>query len=102
MDEILHHLRNPGMMLPLYLPTNNDFSMVSKWCRISSIHSSDKLLSTRREMNKGMQKGRPFEEVPNKTRFEAPLQKSKRQTIHSYEGHLLIPLPCLTKWVQHP
>ena len=25
MDEILHHLRNPGMMISLYIPTNNGF-----------------------------------------------------------------------------
>ena len=32
MDEILHHLRSPGMMFP-------QFAMMSKWCRIPSIHS---------------------------------------------------------------
>ena len=26
MDEILHHPRNPGMMIPLQIPTNNGFS----------------------------------------------------------------------------
>ena len=25
MDEILHHLRNPGMMIPLYIPMNHGF-----------------------------------------------------------------------------
>ena len=30
MAEILHHLRNPGMMIPLQLPTNNGFS----WCQV--------------------------------------------------------------------
>ena len=39
MDEILHRLRNPGKMIPLKVP-KHWFPMVSKWCRISSIHST--------------------------------------------------------------
>ena len=39
MDEILHQLRHPGMFFPLQTPANNGFPIVSKWCRISSIHS---------------------------------------------------------------
>ena len=36
MNELLHHQRNPGMMIPL--STNQQwFGMVCKWCRISSI-----------------------------------------------------------------
>ena len=27
MDRILHHLRNPRMMIPLYIPTNNGFPL---------------------------------------------------------------------------
>ena len=29
MDDILHRLRNPEMMIPLSIPTNNGFVMVS-------------------------------------------------------------------------
>ena len=36
MDEILHHLRNPDMKNA----NKQWFLMVSKWCRISSIHSN--------------------------------------------------------------
>ena len=38
MDEILHHLTNPGIMIPLQIPTNSGFPdrSVAKW--ISSIH----------------------------------------------------------------
>ena len=36
MDEVLHHLRNPGMMIPRKYPHN---FLVSKWCKISSMHS---------------------------------------------------------------
>ena len=39
MDEILHHLKNPGMMIPLKIPTNNSLLWFLRWCRISSIHS---------------------------------------------------------------
>ena len=35
MNEILQRLRSPGMKIPLQMPTNNGFPMVSKWCRIS-------------------------------------------------------------------
>ena len=41
MDEILHHLRHPGTMIPLQIPTNNYFAWFlsgAKW--ISSIHST--------------------------------------------------------------
>ena len=36
-----HHLRNPGMMIPLYMPTSSGFPWIrhSKWCRISFTHS---------------------------------------------------------------
>ena len=37
MDEILHHLRNPGMMIPLKLTMAS--AMLSKCCRILSTHS---------------------------------------------------------------
>ena len=41
MDEIRRHLRQPRMMIPLQIPTNNDFLWFesgAKW--ISSIHST--------------------------------------------------------------
>ena len=41
MDEILHHLRHPGMMVPLKIPANHGFNHGflggANW--ISSIHS---------------------------------------------------------------
>ena len=40
MDEILHHLRNPGMMIPRKIPTNHVFFFwFLRWCEISSIRS---------------------------------------------------------------
>ena len=41
--SILHHLRNPGMMITLQIPTNHWFPRFLR-CRISSIHSSSLLL----------------------------------------------------------
>ena len=38
MDEILHHLRNPGMMIPLQKPAHNaDFIHPQDFPRISSL-----------------------------------------------------------------
>ena len=37
--SISHHPRNPRIMSPLQIPTSHGFPMVSKWCKISSIHS---------------------------------------------------------------
>ena len=40
MDEFLHHLRNPGMMIPLQIPIKNGFPWIQSGAkRISSIHS---------------------------------------------------------------
>ena len=36
-DEILHHLRNPGMMIPLHMPTMVSHAMVSKWCNLRQV-----------------------------------------------------------------
>ena len=38
MDETLHQLRSPGMMIPLQISTQ--WFSVSKWCKIWSIHSA--------------------------------------------------------------
>ena len=40
MDEILHHPRSQGMMIPCNY--QQWFLMVSIWCRIASIHSSSR------------------------------------------------------------
>ena len=42
MDEILHHLRNPGIMIPPENTNQQWFVMVSRWCRILSIRSMNK------------------------------------------------------------
>ena len=45
-EPISHHLRNPGLMFPLGIPTNKGFSHgFSKWCEtdIATIHSMLKL-----------------------------------------------------------
>ena len=41
MDEILHHLRNPGMMILLQIPTSNGFPWFPRWCEtdFATIHS---------------------------------------------------------------
>ena len=41
MDELLHHLRDPGRMIPLQIPRNNSFNhgFIRWFERISSIHS---------------------------------------------------------------
>ena len=38
MDEILHHLRHPGTMIPRYIPTNNGFPMFFRWCERDFVH----------------------------------------------------------------
>ena len=39
MDDILHQLRNPGMNDSPVNSNKQSLPIVSKWCRISSIHS---------------------------------------------------------------
>ena len=48
MDEILHHLRNPGMMAPLKIPNNKWFQpwfhFVVRFLDFATIHSRGSLL----------------------------------------------------------
>ena len=42
-NKVLHRPRHPGMTIPLYINTHKQWNpMVSKWCRIPSIHSIKK------------------------------------------------------------